>query len=308
MIIVGGASAGLTAAIYSSRFKLKTLVITKDIGGQTLLASKIENYPGFMSINGIELIKKFEEQAHNSGAKFVYNEVVEIKEVEDGFMVKTLNEDYKTKTVILAFGQTPKSLEIPGERRFYGKGLSYSAICDGHLFAKKTVMVVGWGDLAMDAALRLCDIADKVYMSYKTGELLGSWELREKLEAKENLELIPYSQVIEIKGEDKIESVVLKDLWTQKIREIKLDGIFVELGYVVKTDFIRDFVKLDVAGKIIVDKSCSTSRLGIFAAGDITDTQSKQIIISAGEGAMAAISAFKYIHRRYGSIVRAYWS
>lgn len=308
VIIVGGASAGLTAAIYSSRFKLKTLVITKDIGGQTLLASQIENYPGFMSINGIELIQKFEEQARNSGAEFVYNEVVEIKEVDDGFMVKTLTEDYKTKTVILAFGQTPKSLEIPEEGRFYGKGLSYSVICDEHLFTKKAVMVIGWGDLAMDAALRLCDIADKVYMSYKTGELLGSRELMEKLKAKENLVLIPYSRVIEIKGNDKVESVVLQDVWTHKIREIKLDGIFVKLGHMVKTDFIRDFVKLDIAGKIIVDKSCSTSRLGIFAAGDITDTPSKQIVISAGEGAIAAISAFKYIQRRYSSILRAYWS
>ena len=308
VIIVGGASAGLTAAIYAARFKLKTLVITKDIGGQALLISKIENYPGFMNISGIELMQRFEEQTRNSGAEFVFNEVVGIKEVEDGFVVKTINGDYKTKTVVLAFGNTPKSLEVPGENRFFGKGLSYSAIVDGHLFAKKNVMVVGWGDLAIDAALRLCDIADKVYLSYKSGELLGSLELIEKLKAKENLEQVPYSQVIEIKGEDKVESVILQDVWTKKAREIKLDGIFVEIGYMVKTDFIRDFVKLDIAGKIIVDKSCSTSRLGIFAAGDITDTPSKQIAISTGEGTKAAISAFKFIQRRYSDIIRAHWS
>jgi thioredoxin reductase (NADPH) len=253
-------------------------------------------------------MQRFEEQARKSGAEFVFNEVVGIKEVEDGFIVKTLNEDYKAKTVILAFGHTPKSLEVPGENRFFGKGLSYSAIIDGHLFARKNVMVVGWGDLAIDAALRRCDISDKVYLSYRSGELLGSLELIGKLKAKENLELIPYSQVIEIKGEDKVESVILQDVWTHKTREIELDGIFVEIGYMVRTDFIRDFVKLDIAGKIIVDKSCSTSRLGIFAAGDITDTPSKQIAISTGEGAKAAISAFKYIQRRYSSIVRAHWS
>ncbi len=308
VIIVGGASAGLTAATYAARFKLRTLVITKDMGGQTLLMSKIENYPGFISVSGIELMQKFEEQARKSGAEFVFNEVVGIKEAEDGFIVKTLNEDYKAKTVILAFGHTPKSLEVPGENKFFGKGLSYSAIVDGHLFVKKNVMVVGWGDLAIDAALRLSGIADKVYLSYKSGELLGSLELMEKLKAKENLELIPYSQVIEIKGEDKVESVILQDVWSQKTKEIKLHGVFVELGYMVRTDFIRDFVKLDIAGRIIVDKSCSTSRLGIFAAGDVTDTPSKQIAISTGEGAKAAISSFKYIQRRYSSIIRAHWS
>lgn len=303
VIVVGGASASLTAAIYSSRLKLKTLVITKDMGGQVLLNPEIKNYPGFLSIRSLDLMRKFEEQALNSGAEIVYDEVIEIKDKEDGFVVRTLTEEYESKTIILAFGNTPKSLEVPGEKKLYGKGLSYSAIAHGHLFAKKVVMVVGWEDLAMDAALRLCNIADKVYLSYKTGELLGrSFELREKLDEKENLELIPYSQVMEIKGEDKVESVILQDVWTQKVREIKIDGVFVELGYVTKTDFVRDLVEFNTAGRIVVDKSYSTSHSGIFAAGGVTDSPSKQIVISAGEGATAAISASKYIQRYYGSI------
>ncbi len=302
VIVVGGASAGLSAAIYSSRLKLKTLVITKDMGGQVLLNPEIKNYPGFMSIRSIDLMRKFEEQALNSGAEIVYDEVIEIKEKENGFIVRTLTEDYESKTIILAFGNTPKSLEVPGEKRLYGKGLSYSAIAHGNLFAKKVVMVVGWKDLAINAALRLCDIANKVYLSYKTGELLGSFELREKLDEKGNLELIPYSQVIEIKGGDKVESVILQDVRTQKVREIKIDGVFVEIGYVTKTDFVRNLVEFNTAGRIVVDKSYSTSHSGIFAAGGVTDSPSKQIVISAGEGATAAISASKYIQRHYGSI------
>lgn len=302
VIVVGGASAGLSAAIYSSRLKLKTLVITKDMGGQVLLNPEIKNYPGFMSIRSIDLMRKFEEQALNSGAEMVYDEVIEIKEKENGFIVRTLTEDYESKTIILAFGNTPKSLEVPGEKRLYGKGLSYSAIAHGHIFAKKVVMVVGWEDLAINATLRLCDIADKVYLSYKTGQLLGSFELREKLDEKGNLELIPYSQVIEIKGGDKVESVILQDVWTQKVREIKIDGVFVEIGYVTKTDFVRNLVEFNTAGRIVVDKSYLTSHSGIFAAGGVTDSPSKQIVISAGEGATAAISASKYIQRHYGSI------
>jgi thioredoxin reductase (NADPH) len=302
VIVVGGASAGLTAAIYSSRLKLKTLVITKDMGGQVLVNPEVKNYPGFMNISSLDLMMKFQEQALDSGAEIVYDEAIEIKEKEDGFIVKTLTEEYESKTIILAFGNTPISLEVPGEKRLYGKGLSYSAIAHGHLFAKKVVMVVGWGDLAMNAALMLCDIADKVYLSYKTGELLGSFELREKLDEKENLELIPYSQVIEIKGKDKVESVILQNVWTQNIKEIKVDGVFVSIGYAPKTDSVRNLVEFNTAGKIIVDKSCSTSHLGIFAAGGVTDSPSKQIVISAGEGATAAISASKYIQRYYGSI------
>ncbi|MGC8812247.1 MAG: NAD(P)/FAD-dependent oxidoreductase [Candidatus Aenigmatarchaeota archaeon] len=301
VIIVGGAAAGLTAGIYSGRRKLKTLILTKDIGGQASLAFQVENYPGFLKIPGFELMQKFYQQAINSGAEVVFEEVLGIKEKGENYLVKTAKKEYETKTVILAFGKTPRSLNVPGEKEFVGKGVSYCAICDLPLFKGKTIAVVGGGNSALDAALNGSEIASKVYLIHRRKEFRGFEELVEKVRKKENVEFILDSVVKEIKGKKFVEAIIVKNVLTEEEKEIKVDGVFVEIGFETKIDFVKDLVKVE-NDQIVVNKKCETFypnsdkiRPGIFAAGDLTDNPFKQIVTSAAEGAKAALQAYNYI-------------
>ena len=309
VIIVGGASAGLTAAIYAARQNLKTLVITKDIGGQALLTDHIENYPGHDLIGGFELISKFEEQAKSFGANFVYDEVVSITRREDVcFVVKTSNSEHETSTLVLAFGKTPRDLGVPGEAKLKGKGVSYCAICDGPLFRGKVVSVAGSGDPAIDAAALLSDLAGKVYLVHTWQKPLGDEETLLNLKKKSNIEFVPFSHVVEVLGEKNVTGILVENTATKQQWEIPVDGLFVEAGYVAKTDFVRDLVRLNARNEIETDRNCATSHAGVFAAGDVTDVPFKQAIISAGQGAIAALSAYNYIQRLRGSsTVRADW-
>ena len=309
IIIVGGGSAGLTAALYASRQNLRTLVITKDIGGQALLTDHIENYPGFDVIGGFELVSKFEEQAKAFGAQFAYDEVSSIVERENVcFTVKTPNGEYDTCAVVLAFGKTPRDLGVPGEEKLKGKGVSYCAVCDGPLFKAKSVAIVGSGDPALDAASLLSNVAGKVYLIHTWEKPLGDGQTLESLKTNPKVEFISFAHVIEILGDKSVGGVLVEDSKTKQHREVRLDGVFVELGYVAKTDFLKDLVRLNGKKEIEVDKECATSHSGIFAAGDVTDVPFKQAVISAGQGAIAALSAYNYIQRlRGGSAVRADW-
>ena len=309
VVIVGGASAGLTAALYAARQNLKTLVITKDIGGQALLTDHIENYPGFNVITGFDLMSKFEEQSKEFGVQFTYDEVTSIEERESiCFTVKTSNDAYDTCAVILAFGKTPRDLGVPGEERFKGKGVSYCAVCDGPLFKGKTVAVAGSGDPALDAVALLSNIVGKAYLIHTWEKPLGDGETLANLKASSKLELVPFSRVVEVKGDKNVAAVQIEDSRNKERREIPVDGLFVEMGYVAKTDFLKDIVELNDRKEIIIDKECATSHSGIFAAGDITDVPFKQAVISAGQGAIAALAAYNHVQRlRGGSIVRADW-
>jgi len=309
VIVVGGASAGLTAALYASRQNLKTLVITKDIGGQALLTDRIENYPGVDAIGGFELISKFEEQTKAFGTQFVYDEVSSIEEQDNVcFAVKTHTRAYDTCAIILAFGKTPRDLGVPGEEKLKGKGVSYCAVCDGPLYKGKTVAIVGSGDTAIDAASLLSNLAGKVYLIHTWEKPLGDEETLQNLKNNSKVELIPYSHVVEILGDRSVNGVLIEDSKSKQRKEVRGDGVFVELGYVSKTDFLRNLVRLNGRNEIEVDKECATSHSGIFAAGDVTDVPFKQVVISAGQGAIAALSAYNYIQRlRGGSAVRADW-
>ncbi|MEM5834703.1 MAG: FAD-dependent oxidoreductase [Candidatus Aenigmatarchaeota archaeon] len=302
VIIIGGAAAGLTAGIYAGRRKLKTLILTKDIGGQASLAFQVENYPGFLKISGFELMQKFYQQAINSGAEVIFEEVLEIKEKGKNYLVKTASKEYETKAVILAFGKTPRSLNVPGEKEFLGKGVSYCAVCDLPLFKGKTIAVIGGGNSALDAALNGSEIASKVYLIHRRKEFRGFEELVEKVKEKKNVEFVLDSVVKEIKGEKFVEAIIVKNVLTEEEREIKVDGVFVEIGFETKIDFVRELVKIDQNNQIVVNKKCETFypnsdkiRPGIFAAGDLTDNPFKQIITSAAEGAKAALQAYNYI-------------
>jgi thioredoxin reductase (NADPH) len=309
VIIVGGASAGLTAAMYASRQGLKTLVITKDIGGQALLTNDIENYPAFEHIGGFELMQKFEQQARNFGAEFAYEEVRSITEDKPSyFIIKTNNStnEYSSRALILAFGKTPRDLNVPGEKELKGRGVSYCAVCDGPFFKNKKVAIVGAGDPALEAALYLKGLASQLYIIYRTDKPVGSEETIDLLQNKANInnnERISFifnSIVKAINGNSKVESLTLYDSKTRSESKLDVDGIFVEIGYAARTDIVKDLVQLDDNNEIIVDKYCGTSTKGIFAAGDVTDVPYKQAIISAGQGAIAALSAYNYIQKLKG--------
>jgi thioredoxin reductase (NADPH) len=316
VLVVGGASAGLTAAMYASRQGLKTLVITKDIGGQALLTNAIENYPPFEHIGGFELMQKFEQQARNFGAEFAYEEVFSITEHKDGdggFIVKTNNNDkqYSGYTLILAFGKTPRDLNVKGEKELSGRGVSYCAVCDGPFFKNKKVAIVGAGDPALEAALYLKELASQLYIIHRTDKPVGSEESIDLLQNKDNsnkISFISNSIVKAINGDSKVESLTLYDSKTKYESKLDVDGIFIEMGYVARTDIVKDLVKLNGSKEIIIDKYCSTSSKGIFAAGDVTDVPYKQAIISAGQGAIAALSAYNYLQRLKGKpAIRADW-
>jgi len=314
VVIVGGASAGLTAAMYASRQGLKTLVITKDIGGQALLTNAIENYPPFEHIGGFELMQKFEEQAKNFGAEFVYEEVLSVTEDKEyGFKIKTNNDDkeYSGYALILAFGKTPRDLDVKGEKELNGRGVSYCAVCDGPFFKNKKVAVVGVGDPALEAALYLKGLASQLYIIHRLDKPVGSEESINLLQSKDNenkVSFISNSTVKSINGTSKLESLTLYNSKSKSESKLDVDGIFVEMGYVARTDIVKDLVKLNDNKEIIIDKYCATSNDGVFAAGDVTDVPYKQAIISAGQGAIAALSAYNYIQRRKGKpSIRTDW-
>ena len=315
VLVVGGASAGLTAAMYASRQGLKTLVITKDIGGQALLTNAIENYPPFEHIGGFELMQKFEQQARSFGAEFAYEEVLSITEHKEGggFIIKTNNNDkeYSGYTLILAFGKTPRDLNVKGEKELNGRGVSYCAVCDGPFFKNKKVAIVGAGDPALEAALYLKELASQLYIIHRTDKPVGSEESIDLLQNKDNnnkISFISNSIVKAINGNSKVESLTLYDSKTKSESKVDVDGIFVEMGYVARTDIVKDLVKLNGSKEIIIDKYCSTSSKGIFAAGDVTDVPYKQAIISAGQGAIAALSAYNYLQRLKGKpTIRTDW-
>jgi thioredoxin reductase (NADPH) len=305
VIVIGGASAGLTAAMYGSRQGLNTLIITKDIGGQALLTNDIENYPAFEHIGGFELMNKFEQQAKNFGAEFVYEEVSSIRKDEPRYLtIKTAsNNQYNTRTIILAFGKTPRDLNVPGEKELKGKGVSYCAVCDGPLFKNKTVSIVGIGESALEAAMYLKQLASKVTIIHRTDKPIGSEETIDLLQQQQfngKVSFIANSIVKSINGDSKVESLTLFNSRTNSESKIAVDGVFVEMGYIAKTDIVKDLVQLNDSKEIIVDKYCATSCEGIFAAGDVTDVPYKQAVISAGQGAIAALSAYNYIQKLEG--------
>ncbi len=293
---------------------MSTLVISKDIGGQVLGTDLVENYPGFLSISGKNLSRRMMKQAIKSGARIIQDEVVKIEEAdkENGFpiyLVKTIKGDtYKTRALILAFGKTPRNLDVPGEAEFGGKGVSYCATCDLPLFKNKVVAVVGGGNSAFDAALYASKICKKVYLIHRRSEFRAFEYIVESVKQKPNVEFLLNSIVTEVlgvhnNGPERVTGIRVKNLETNEERVIDVDGVFVEIGSVVKTDLIKDLVKLDENNQIIVTNmqevfypNSNEIRPGIFAAGDLTNTPVKQLVVSAGEGCKAAMQAYNYLH------------
>ncbi|HYE22558.1 MAG TPA: FAD-dependent oxidoreductase [Verrucomicrobiae bacterium] len=303
LIIVGGGVSAFTASLYSARRGLKVLVIAKDIGGQANYTDIIENYPGIHEIGGFELVSSIREQAEKWNIQVLEAEVSRVKSVEGngGFVVTAYGKQYKCKAVILAFGKTPRDLMVSGEQEFKGKGVSYCATCDAPLFKNKVVTVAGYGDLGLDAALLLSKYAKKVYTLSKTDKLIGHPGLLKAVMSKKNVELVPFIQINQIRGTTVLEELELTDLRSQNRKILKTDGLFVELGYVVNSGFVKDLVEVDEQDQIVVGPDQSTSVPGVFASGDVTNRVYKQAVISAGEAATAALAAYDWIVSQQGS-------
>jgi len=294
-IIIGSGPAGMTAGIYAARREMKALIIGKELGGQLIWASEIENYPGFKSISNFELISKMQEQVKNLGVEIKTEEVKKIEKTDDKFILHTNKSQFEAKTVILALGLVPRRLAIPGEREFTGKGVSYCATCDGPFYKNKTVAVAGGGNSAVDATEILSKIAAKVYLIHRRDEFRAFEALVEEVKSKKNVELVLSSEIKEVVGSNKLEKIKVVNKKTGQEKEIAVDGLFVEVGRIASTDLVADMVKRDEKNQIIVDEKCQTGLPGMFAAGDVTPVEFKQITIACGQATIAALAAYQYI-------------
>ncbi len=308
VIIVGAAAAGLTAALYAARQGLKTLVVSKDLGGQALLTNHVQNYPGYDTVDGFSLVSKFAEQAKSFGAELHLEEATGIKDEDGVFTVKTLTREFIANALILAFGKTPRDLGAAGEDKFKGRGLSFCATCDAPLYRGRTVAVVGSAEYAADAALLLSDLAKKVYLIFNRSKMAVDEATSADLESRSNITQLPNSKVTAVQGNMIVESIKVLSGNSKSETVYPVDGVFVEQGYVAMTSLAKDLVALNERREIITDKQGLTSHPGIFAAGDVTDIPFKQIVVSAGQGCVAALSAYNYLQQKRGrALIRGDW-
>lgn len=294
VIIVGGGPAGLTAALYASRRALKTLLVSKDIGGQASKTFEIENYPGIDKITGPDLTMTMKKQAEKFGTEFLFDEVSSISASKNLFSVQALSRTIDSKSLILASGKKPRELNVPGEHQFKGKGVCYCATCDAPFFKGKTVVVVGGGNSALDAALYLTKFATKIYLVHRS-EFRAEQVMIDAVAKNKQIETIVPDEIEKIEGEARVSSVTLKSG-----KKLMVDGVMVEVGYVVDNSILKGLVKLNEKDQILTDENQATSHPGVFAAGDVTTTQFKQIVISAGEGAKAALATYEYLRQLDG--------
>ncbi|MDD4901007.1 MAG: FAD-dependent oxidoreductase [Patescibacteria group bacterium] len=293
-IIIGAGPTGLTAAIYATRRMMKTLLISKNVGGQIIWTSDIENYPGIKLIRGPQLAVSMQEQAKSFGVEMRTAEVTKIEKQADGnFMIHAGQEKFLSKTVIIAMGLSSRPLDLPGEKELVGRGISYCANCDGQFFRGKVVAVVGGGNAALDAAEVMSKIASKVYLIYRGSQFKAFEILIARVKERKNIDIMMNSNITELTGKEKLTAI--KATSGQEVKELAVDGLFVEIGHQTQTDLVAGLVERDAKGQITIDLSGKTSLAGMFAAGDVTQTEFKQIVIGCGQGAVAALSAYKYL-------------
>jgi thioredoxin reductase (NADPH) len=295
LIIVGAGPAGLTAALFARRQYLDVLILDNPSQPSNLaITHLLENYPGFERISGADLLDKMKKQVIGLGCEIKDDKVTVILKEKDQFIVRARN-DYKSKAVILAIGLKYRKANIPGAERFFGKGISYCVVCDGPLFKNKDVAIIGGGNSAVKGALFLKDIAKNVYIIHRRDELRAEKILQDRVR-ESNVKIIWNSIGEEITGKNFVEAIKIRNLKTNEISVLPVSGVFIEIGSVPVTNLIKDLgVKLDGDGFVITNEKKETSMPGIFVAGDISKNQLKQDITAAADGAIAAVSAYKFI-------------
>lgn len=299
VIIVGSGPAGLAAAIYAKRAELNCIVIEKAglSGGQIINTYEVDNYPGTPGISGFDLSQKFREHCDKLNTTFINGEVKELR-LEDSIKVIKLDDEteYRSKTLVIATGGAPRHLGAEGEEKLSGMGVSYCATCDGAFFKKKTVAVVGGGDVAVEDAIFLARICEKVYVIHRRDQFRASKSITSRLLAMENVTVLWDSVVERINGKDSVESVEVKNLKTNESKKLDLSGVFIAVGYLPNSETYKNIVAADEGGYIIAGENCETNIPGIYAAGDIRTKDLRQIITAASDGANAITAVEKYLN------------
>jgi len=301
LIIIGGGPAGISAGIYAARKKINTLLICRDFVGQAGKAYLVENYPGFEEIKGPELMEKFKN--HLKKFQIDINEQDEVSKVlkkkDRSFEIITSQRDrFISKAVIVASGRDPRPLEVPGEKKFLGKGVSYCTTCDAPLFQGKDVAVIGGGNAGFMAARELSKLCPKVYILHHGLKVSADEFEQERIKRLKNVKVLVFAETLEIKGNKFVESLVYKDLKTKKKKTLKIQGVFVQIGSIPATGFIKGLVEFSKKDEIKINhKTCETKTPGLFAAGDVTDVDYKQIAVAVGQGVIAALSAYEYLQK-----------
>jgi thioredoxin reductase (NADPH) len=299
VIIVGGGPAGLTAGLYTSRAGLKTLLLERAIfGGQIVNAQNVENYPGFPDgISGFELASLMERQAMRYGLETATADVTGVK-YGNKYSVLTDDNTFEAAAVIIAAGAEHRNLSVPGESKLVGRGISYCATCDGFLFRDQDVAVVGGGDTAITDAMELSQHAKTVYIIHRRDQLRAGQVLQQRVFADPKIKLIWDTVVEDVTGEPRVDAIKLRNVKTGKTSVLQLAGVFVAIGLVPNSQAFAEMVKLNETGHVITDELMATSASGVFAAGDIRKNSARQVSSAVGDGATAAISAFRYLKER----------
>lgn len=297
VIILGAGPAGFSAAMYSARGNLKTAILDINMfGGQPSNYLEIENYPGFSTIGGYDLMEKFEEHADKFGIeKFPMVEIQKVDLLPELKVIETLDTVFKAKTVIIATGAQAKKLGIKGEEEFKSRGVSYCAICDGAFYKDKVVAVVGGGNAAVEEGMYLTKFAQKVYIIHRRDELRADKIVQQRAFANEKIEFVLSAVPMEIIGENTVNSIVIKDLKTDEIKTLEVNGVFPYIGFAPNIELFNGQLDQNQQGFIETDATMQTSIKGVYAAGDVRNTPLRQVITAAADGAIAACSAVKYV-------------
>ncbi len=299
LIIIGSGPAGLTAAIYAKRAELDCIVIEKEpvSGGQIINTTEIDNYPGLYHMGGFDLGMKFREHADALGAEFVEGNVTEFSRTDEKVTVKLENGDiYEAKTAIIAGGAKHKELGVDGEARLRGAGVSYCATCDGAFFRKKVTAVNGGGDVAVEDALFLSRLCEKVYLIHRRDEFRAAKTLVSAAKATPNIEFVLDSVITKINGDQKVFGIEVKNVKSGETKELAVDGVFIAVGMIPESDIYKDAVQTDERGYIVADETGKTSAPNVFVAGDIRTKALRQVVTAASDGANAVTSVENYLH------------
>jgi alkyl hydroperoxide reductase subunit F len=300
LAIIGGGPAGMTAGVYAARKRMKTLLISKDLGGQVLLTAEVENYMGYQYIEGRQLMDKFKEQVRRFPIDQEIGEEVQKLDKDEEILSILLRsgKKFRARTVIIASGKRSRSLNVSGEKKFMGRGVTYCSVCDAPFFEGKEVAVIGGGNSAFGAALDLMEIASKIYLV----DIASSWIadpilVKQVKKEEKKVTFFPAHRIVEIKGKDRVEGITIESVDGEETKYFAVQGIFIEIGLVPNSEFAKPLARLNQIGEIVVDCSNRTNVPGLFAAGDVSSVPEKQIIIAAGEGAKATLTAHQYLMR-----------